>query len=471
MRRMSVGEIAGVTGGELVRGDPSIEVSAVSTDTRQLRPGELFFALTGDRYDAHVFLTKAFEAGAAGAVVSRLVEMAPAFPVIRVADTLTALQTLAAYNRSLYDVPVIGITGSTGKTTTKDMVASVLGARLRVLKTEGNLNNEIGLPLTLLAMDGTHQAAVVEMAMRGPGEIDRLCQIARPTGAVITSIGESHLERLGTISNIAKAKGEILDHIPPEGFALLNGESPFILREAGRCRGRVIFFTLVQSFDRMLTDKDPEFVSRIVAAGIEAGNSGSWFTVRVNGETDTFYLPAPGRHNVQNALAAVGVGRELGLSPAEIADGLAKVALTGMRLEVVEAGDLKIINDAYNASPASDRAALQVLTGYAAGGRKVAVLGDMLELGPRAKAGHREVGETAAALGVDCLVTVGELAREIAAGAVQAGLPEWKVFSCAGNDEVIRVLQKFLKPGDVVLVKGSRGMKMEQVVRGLGWKG
>jgi UDP-N-acetylmuramoyl-tripeptide--D-alanyl-D-alanine ligase len=452
MIAISFAEIARVTGGKIIQGDPLTIFSQVSTDTRTIEVGDLFFALCGERYDAHSFLDRAVCAG--GLVVSRRVDLPPNIPVLLVSDTLSALQSLAASNRVRSGVFLVGITGSTGKTTTKDIIASVLGTRFRTLKTSGNFNNEIGLPLTLLKIDLDCEAAVVEMAMRGPGEIDSLCHIARPDGVVITTINETHLELLGDVSSIAAAKGEILEHIQPGGFALLNMESPFIRREAGRCRGRVIFFGLDPAAD-------------IRAENIRPEGERSTFDAVIGDERYPYILPVPGRHNVINALAAVGVGKEMGLTNEEIARGLASVVLTGMRLEVINSGGITIINDAYNASPASTRAALQTLLDLAGSGRKIAVLGNMLELGPRALEGHREVGETAAGLKLDCLVTVGDLAASIHDGAIGAGLPSEKAFHYSDNGGAIEVLDKLLGTGDAVLVKGSRGMKMEQIVQHL----
>lgn len=451
---VTLGDIARATGGEIIQGDPRRIFSSVSTDSRTIAEGDLFFALRGERYDAHSFLGRAVSAGARGLVVSSAADLPPDIPVLLVGDTLAALQSLAASNRARSGAFLVGVTGSTGKTTTKDIIASVLGTRFGTLKTMGNLNNEIGLPLTLLEIDQGCEAAVVEMAMRGAGEIDSLCRIARPDCAVITTINETHLELLGDVSSIAAAKGEILEHIHPGGFALLNAESPFIRREAGRCRGRVIFFGLGPGAD-------------IRAENIRLVGGGSVFDVVVGGWRQTYMLPVPGRHNVINALAAVGVGKEMGLTNEEIARGLASVVLTEMRLEVINSGGIRIINDTYNASPASTRAALQTLADLAGAGRKIAVLGNMLELGPRALADHREVGEAAAGLKLDCLVTVGDLAASIHAGAAGAGMDPEKTVHCDDNDSAIRVLEKLLVPGDSVLVKGSRGMKMEQIVRRL----
>lgn len=451
MIKATLAEVARAVGGRLLQGDPAIPFNAVSTDTRKLKAGDLFFALAGERFDAHDYLGEAAARGAAGLVVAREGALPPGTPVILVRSTLAALQALARYNREKCGVPVIGVTGSTGKTTTKDILAAVLGARMPVIKTEGNLNNEIGLPLTLLTMDHGSRAAVVEMAMRGPGEIDALCRVAHPTAAIITNIGETHLERLGSVSNIAAAKGEMLNHVPADGFALVHADSPFIGREAGRCRGRVITFGSGGNADLHPLD-------------VKVVEGGSWFTAVAGGERQRFFLPLPGRHNVINALAAIGAARELGLSPGEIAEGLSSAALTGMRLELFHCGGLMIINDAYNANPASTRAALSTQRDLAGSRRRLAVLGNMYELGGRAVAGHREVGQEAAALAVDCLVAVGDLAREIAEGARGSGLPPERIFCCAGNEEAACVLGGLLREGDVVLVKGSRGMKMEEII-------
>lgn len=451
MIKATLEEIAQAVGGRLLQGDPAIVFNAVSTDTRKLKGGEIFFALTGERFDAHDYLGEAAARGAAALVVARETAVPPGIPVILVRSPRAALQALARHNREKCGVPVVGVTGSTGKTTTKDILAAVLGARMPVIKTEGNLNNDIGLPLTLLSMDRGCRAAVVEMAMRGPGEIDLLCRVARPTAAIITNIGETHLERLGSVSNIAAAKGEILDHVPAGGFALIHADSPFVGREAGRCRGKVITFG--SGGNACLHPLD-----------VEVAEGGSRFTTVSGGVKQRFFLPLPGRHNVVNALAAIGAARELGLTPGEIAAGLASAALTGMRLAVFDCGGLTIINDAYNANPASARAALSTQFDLAGARRRLAVLGGMFELGARAAAGHREVGEEAAALAVDGLVTVGDLAIGIADGARKAGLPPARIFHCAGNEEAAGVLGELLREGDVVLVKGSRGMRMEEIV-------
>ncbi len=453
MFSLSVPQLAFVMSATVEGGGRDRIFETVCTDSRKAKEGDLFFSLPGERFDGHDFAGRAVQSGARGVVARRWVEgLPPDVPLFLVKDTLKALQELAGHNRRLSGVPVVGVTGSSGKTSTKDLVYSVLSTRFRTLKTEGNLNNEVGLPLTLLGLDPGHQAAVVEMAMRGTGEIDLLGRIALPDGAVITSIGEAHLELLGSVDNIARAKGEILDHVPERGFAVLHGDSPYIRREARRCRGRVVFYGEDPGFDLFVREITPE-----------AG--GNRFTAMVHGREEEFFIPLPGRHNVINSLAAVAVGREMGLEFREIRDGLAAASLTAMRLEISLWEGMKIINDSYNANPASTRAALQVLT-EAAGekSRKIAVLGDMLELGDKSESAHREVGRAVCRAGVDLLAAVGERARHIGLGAEESGLSPGRVRYFRTAREAAGELKKFLRPGDVVLVKGSRGMKMEEFV-------
>ncbi|WP_066634763.1 UDP-N-acetylmuramoyl-tripeptide--D-alanyl-D-alanine ligase [Desulfolucanica intricata] len=450
---MDIEVVARATGAKIIQGNPKTPVSAVSTDTRKLKSGDLFFALRGENFDAHDFIERGEVEEAGAVVISRdLSGVSFELPVLQVEDTLKALQALAAYNRQQLDIPVIGITGSNGKTSTKDMVARVLGVRYKTLKTSGNFNNEIGLPLTLLDLDASYQAAVVEMAMRGPGEIDFLCSLAHPTGAVITNIGEAHIERLGSRENIARAKGEILEYILPSGFAVLNADSFLTRQEAYRSAGKVIFYGTEQPVD-------------ILASDISLGNKGSNFIVMTPyGKVDVF-LPVPGRHNVLNALAAVGVGLEMGLSLEDIKQGLSEVVLTGMRMEILERNGITIINDAYNANPDSVKAALLTLSELAYNRRKIAVLGSMFELGARAKPGHREVGEAAVAAEIDTLITVGDLAMEIAKGAEIAGMSSDRIFRCVNNQDACVVLGDILQERDIILVKGSRGMRLEEVVQ------
>jgi len=455
MKTITIAEIASVINAAILQGDSSGCVRAVSTDSRSISGRDIFFALRGERHDAHEFAVAAAQAGAAGIVVSRPVAGLPTgIPVLLVEDTLLALQNLAGYNRDQHDLPLVAVTGSAGKTTTKDIIAAVLAVKFNTLKTMGNLNNEIGLPLTLLNLNAQHQAAVVEMAMRGPGEIDYLCRIARPTAAVITNIGEAHFERLGSVENIARAKGELLEHIDSAGFAVLNAHSPYIRQQAASCRGKVLFF-----------GETPE--ADICARNICLERYGMSFDLKMDSARTKIYLPLPGRHNVFNALAAIGVGRELGLSVEQIKKGLRNIPSSGMRLEITNVEDLTLINDTYNANPSSMQEALAVLAQVAGTRRKIAVLGDMLELGGFSIPGHNLVGEAVLSAGVNCLVTVGSLALRITAKARENGFPAKNIWECATGEEAVDVLKKLLVPGDVLLVKGSRGMRMEKICQDL----
>lgn len=449
-------EITAVTGGRLVAGEANTRVKGLSTDSREIQPGMAFVALKGERFDGHDFIGAALAGGAVAVLGSRfpaeqVAGCRPTQALIQVDDPLLALQRLASFHRSrVLKGPLIGVTGSSGKTTTKNLIANVLQPAMRVLKTPGNFNNEIGLPLTLLRLTPEDQAAVVEMAMRGPGEIAALAAIARPTMGVITNIGTTHLELLGSVANIAAAKGELLAALPQDGVAVLNGDNEWCRRLAATCPCRVLFFSAGGRGD-------------IVARDIrDGGLAGTTFTAVFPGNEVQVRIPVPGRHNVEDTLAALGVGYALGLEPEAMVQSLANWPAEHLRQELRPGpGGCLVFNDAYNANPESMRAALQTLASLP--GRRVAVLGAMLELGPAATTLHRQVGQLAATLGLYRLVTVGELAGEIAAGARAAGLPPEQIFTCTNHQEAARCLQD-LGSGDVVLFKGSRLAGMEKVL-------
>lgn len=456
MEPVGIAQAVTAMNGRLLQGSPEAEISGISIDSRGAGPGQLFFALPGSRTDGHLHVGEAMDRGAAAAVISGQLPAAFDRPLIMVADTLQALQDLAGYYRRLFSAPVVAVTGSTGKTTTKDLIAGVLGASFRVLKTEGNQNNEIGLPLTLLRLDHECGAVVLELAMRGRGEIAALCRLSRPDIGVITNIGTTHMERLGSQRAIAAAKGELLEALPPGGCAVLNGEDPWQRRLARRCNCEALFYGRGGRY--------AVNARRIAVQGLR----GAEFLLHTPRGDAPVRLPLPGRHNVSNALAAAAVGHRLGLLPEQIAGGLEAASLTGMRLEIRKGiGGSTVIDDTYNASPASVRAALQLLAEAPERGRTVAVLGDMYELGAEAAAEHRSVGEYAASLMVDHLCTVGELAREIARGAREAGQPESRITAFADKPETTAFIRDYVKSGDVILIKGSRGARMEEIVASL----
>ncbi|MDT8901690.1 UDP-N-acetylmuramoyl-tripeptide--D-alanyl-D-alanine ligase [Anaeroselena agilis] len=449
MAEFTVSQILEATGGTLVGAVHRQTFGGVSTDTRTIKRGDLFIALKGDNFDGHDFILRAVENGAAGVIVSGRETYVPEkTTAILVPDTLAALQDLARYHRRRFDIPVVGITGSNGKTTTKDMTAAVLSGRLRVLKTQANYNNDIGLPQTLLGLDAGHQAAVVEMGMRARGEISRLAAVAAPTVAVITNVGETHVEVLGSVENIAAAKGELVEALAADGVAILNADLPLVRAMQAKTAARVVLYGL-----------GPE--AGVRAENIVAGERATAFDCVHPGGHFSVTVPAVGKHNIYNALAAIAVGLELGLSPDEINAGLATFQASAMRLAIETLGPYTVINDAYNASPLSMQAAVETL-GTVARGRKVAVLGDMLELGELAAAAHSQVGEQLADNGVEVVVTVGEQARHIAAAALAGGVKV--AVACEGHGEAAEALRKLLRPGDTVLVKGSRGMKMEKML-------
>ncbi len=455
MFRLTIGEIAPAVKGRIVSGDNNLTVTKVSTDSRKIDPGSLFVALKGERFDAHEFCSQAVADGAVALLVSRPVEVPAEVAVILVEDTLDALQNLARLNRSRFAGPVIAVTGSNGKTTTKDMITSVLEQKFKVLKTKGNYNNEIGLPLTLLNLDETYDTVVLEMGMRGLGEIDLLASIARPTGAVITNIGETHLERLGSVENIARAKTELLPYVAVEGYTILNGDDQWQKKYAHLTKSKVIFYGMHENNDVRAEEID-------TSSGLATE-----FKACIGATGELFTLPVPGRHNVYNALAAIAVGWQAGLTWNQIKQGIRQVTLTGMRLQIIDYNHMKIINDTYNANPASTQAALRILADMPGAGRKIAVLGDMYELGERTVSGHRETGEVAVEAGVEILVAVGELAQNIYLGAIDKGLSETSAYAFKEIQPTVELLNGLLRPGDIVLVKGSRGMQMERIVSGI----
>jgi UDP-N-acetylmuramoyl-tripeptide--D-alanyl-D-alanine ligase len=449
MEPLTISEVLSAANGNLETGSVDSVVTGISTDTRSIKGGELFFALLGENFDGHDFIPAALKAGAVGVVVSKPVEDRPV--TIRVRDTLVALGDLAQYYAGRFKVRSVGITGSVGKTTTKEMTAAVLSRRFRTLKNELNFNNEIGVPMALLQLTPEHEAMVIEMAMRLPREIARLAEIVRPCVGVITNIGMSHIERLGSLEAIAEAKAELLVALPDDGLAVLPADDDFFDFLLDSCSCRAISFGVEASAD-------------IQGGEVELDAEGRPSFDIVLPDTPPFRvrLPITGRHNVYNALAAAAVGWNYKISPDDIQAALEGISPPEKRASIARSPRGHVVfDDTYNASPASVSSALQTLEKMA-GERKIAVLGDMLELGDFAPEAHKEIGKQAAEIGLALLITVGELAKTIADGAREAGLES--IESVENSDEAAEVVDSRVQPGDVVLVKGSRAMKMEKIV-------
>lgn len=449
MIRFDVRTVAAVTGGQILHNGADVVIHGFSTDSRSLQAGDLFIPLRGERFDGHDYLAQAVRHGAA-ASLSEEVVVGLNIPVVQVRDTLQALGDLAHAVRQQFAGPVVGITGTSGKTTTKEMLAAILARTGPGLKSAGNFNNLVGVPLTLFGFQPEHQWAVIEMGMSARGEIARLAQIAAPRIGIITNVGAGHLQQLGGISGVARAKGELFIHLPAGGIAVVNADDP-----------QVCQLPLANGVRRVLFGMAAEAQVRATDIVVNEGLVG--FTLHLPEIRVPVQLPLPGRHNVQNALAAAAAAWVLDVPAADIAAGLTEFKSCPGRMELVELpGDLLLLEDSYNANPLSMRAALDSLYDLGRPGRRIAVLGDMLELGQAAHDLHREVGMLVAER-ADWLFTLGELAREIAAGAAEHGLPVERIVSADTVEELLVQLRPILQPGDRLLIKGSRGMRMERV--------
>jgi len=433
----------------------NIEFTGLTTDSRAVKAGELFVAFSGETFDGHNYCAKAVELGATGVLVSKDVEGLPEdVAVFKVPNTLKAFQEIAlAYRRSFADLKVFAITGSNGKTSTKDLLAACLGAKYNVVKTQGNFNNEIGLPKTLLNITADTDIAVVEMGMRGLGQIAELCEIAEPDSGLISNVGETHMELLGSMENIGKAKGEIVENLPADGFAVLNGDNEYVVAAAGKTKAKVVFFGLGEACDYR--------GSNIVTTGL-----GTTFTCteKATGKAVQVKLQLIGEHNVYNALSAIAGAACYGVALEESVKALATARLTGSRQEIIYIGDITFINDAYNASPASMEAALKTLAEAkkaAKNARTIAVLADMLELGAISEDGHRRVGKWTVENGTDFILTYGEEAAYIADEAKKLG---GNVQHCEDRHEAANVLRTIANAGDIILLKGSHSMQVDKML-------
>jgi len=454
MNATTLSEIAALAVAKVESGDGNISIEKISTDSRTLKRGELFVALRGENFDGHKFVEAAAKAGAVGAIVDLdwKGKVAKEFALIRAADTLQAYQNLAANYRKSLPLKVVAITGSNGKTSTKDFTAAVLGRRFRVTKTEGNFNNHVGLPRTMLEATSRDEVAVWEIGMNHPGEVAALARLAAPDAAIITNIGIAHIEFMGSREMIAKEKGALAEAIRPRGTVILNADDPFSESIAARTRAKVISAGTT--------------AGTIRASEIMQSAQGSDFTILEGAHRCRAHVPVPGLHMVQNAMLAVAAGRLFGLSLEESAAGLAAAPLAKARLQIKQIRGVQFIDDSYNANPDSMKAALRTLVELDADGKRIAVLGEMLELGDESARGHGEVGEMAAELGVDQLIAIGEMGAVIAQAARNAGLQ--KTSAVKSTSEAAQLLGEIAAPGDLVLVKGSRAARTEQVIEAFG---
>jgi UDP-N-acetylmuramoyl-tripeptide--D-alanyl-D-alanine ligase len=447
-------QIAEFAGATLVSGDGDVSVHKVNTDSRTTKRGDLFVALRGEKFDGQKFVEAAAQTGAAGAIVDQKWkgEVPKNFAVLQVADTLRAYQNLAANYRKSLPIKVLAITGSNGKTSTKDFAAAVLGRRFRVTKTEGNFNNHVGLPRTMLEATSQDEIAVWEIGMNHPGEIAALAGIATPDAAVITNVGVAHIEFMGSRDAIAAEKGALAQAIGPEGWIVLNADDPFSAGIAARTRARVILAGTT--------------AGTVSAVEISQSSGGSDFTILEGAHRCRAQLPVPGLHMVQNALLAVAAGRAFGLSLEECAEGLAAAPLTKARLQIKEIHGVQFIDDSYNANPESMKAALRTLVELDTDGKRIAVLGEMGELGAESARAHNEVGEEAATLGIDHLIAIGEGGELMARAAEKSGLE--KSTAVTSTKEAAELLSEIAAAGDLVLVKGSRSARTERVMEEFG---
>lgn len=457
MKPLSFGEIAALSGGSLVHGPADRTATRVGTDSRSILPGDLFVALCGEKFDGHAFLADAARQGAVAALVDREVqgaELPAGFGLIRVADALQGLQRLAAAYRAGLPVRTVAVTGSNGKTSTKEFLASVLARLGPTHKTAGNLNNHIGVPLTLLQLGPEHRWAAVEMGMNHPGEIRPLVELARPEIGVITQAGWAHIENFPDREGIAREKGEVAFHLPQGGFAVLYGDNPRLRALAGDIPVEIVW-----------VGAGPDNTLRVEHLGVDA--SGTRARFHGFGQSVECFIPVLGRHMAENAALAAAVGMKLGLGAAEAAAALAETVLPKGRLALRARGDGWLLDDTYNANPDSMEAAFRTVMALPGSGRGVALLGSMGELGARSAELHRWVGAEAARSGIGLVYALGPGAEEIARGAREAGLEPSAVGIFSDHATLAAAYRSASRPDDRIVVKGSRSQTMEKVVTAL----
>ncbi len=450
----------GVVGGKLLKGSAAKAFRGVSINSRTIKKEELFVCIQGENFDGHNFLGEAINKGAAGIILSDPVHLSGNMIsggnspfVIQSQNTLRALQDLAGYQRTRFPFQVVAVTGTNGKSTTKEMIASIIETKYKTLKTQGNLNNHIGLPLTLLARKPEHEVGVLEMGMSAAGEIKRLAEIAKPDIGVITNISVGHLDQLKTIKDVQAAKGELFDAITEEGTAIVNADDPLVLELAKSLRVKKITYGIEQSSDVQASNIQNE------------GSSGFTFTAKVFNQTISVNLSQIGYCNIYNALAALATGHSLGISGKDMSRGLENYQQIPQRNEQIHYEGVTLINDAYNANPQSMREALKTLSEFNTQGKRFLIIGDMLELGLLSESAHHELGQEIILSNVDHLVTVGPLASLVAESAKKNPRHPLQIGKFNTHAEAVSYLLRNVEKGDCLLIKGSRGTKMENIIQ------
>jgi len=464
LENCKITELIKAVSGKIIQGDLDCLINGISIDSRTLIPGDLFIAIIGPNFDGHDFIFEAFNRGAVGVVVCKGAntllqneQIDRNKIIIEVKDTLSALQDWSRHYKSKFNTLNICITGSNGKTTTKEIIAHILSQEFPLLKTSGNYNNEIGIPLTLLQLNKSHKLLVAEMGMRGLGEIKTLTNFIPPNLTVITNIGEAHIGLLGSKENIFKAKSELLQSLDKDGIAILNSDDPYFFKMKKIVKDKKIYtFGIENKSDIMARN------------AIMVSDKGMRFSLEVqNSKSREIFLPLLGSYNIYNALAAVAVAFALGIEFDLIERGLSSFKSLDLHMELSNFyNGIKILNDSYNASPLSVKSALETLVEIARSNRKIAILGDMLELGEKTDFYHQEIGEKVAKLSIDILITVGQGGKIIAQSSKEKGMPEERVFSFEKNEKrnLAKKLLSMTKSGDFILLKGSREMKMEEIL-------
>jgi len=456
MNSLKVSDLLNATGGKLMCGSLESRIAGISTDTRSVKHGEIFFALNGENYDGHNFIEQALCNGAAGAVISDSKKIGDLslngsgkIALIEVSDTLRALGDLAKYYRKSLQTKFIAVTGSNGKTTTKDMVYHILKNFKNVSRSKKSFNNFIGVPLTIFGADLTHDFCVVEMGTNAPGEIRRLSEIISPNFTILTNISHTHLEGLGSIEGVANAKAEFIENMDEDGTLITNADDVWCSQISSRFNGKIINFGFGEN-------------AQIKAAKVKRNKSGFTFTVN---ESFTVNLPVLGKHNIYNSLASIALGNAIGIRMEDMCGRFVDFKLPPMRMEKRVCGDIIAINDGYNSSPSSMSAALDEFSQLPASGRRIFICGDMLELGKDTERLHKEIGKKVASSKVDILWTVGPFSRFVAEGAIDNGMSGENIFSYDTSEETSSLIASQLKSKDTVLIKGSRRMKLECVLR------